>query len=83
MLSQSTIALGPDALARATAAAAGGEPARLLGSTPTTSQTAVDAGELDLVGADEAGTDEVDEVPSRQVRGEQQLAWPPLETGRG
>ena len=46
-----------------------------------TSKRAVDEGDLDLVRADEAGADDVDQVPCRQVLGEEQLAWPALETG--
>ena len=56
--------LRPVCAARGAAAAAAAATGRLLGSTPTTCQLAVDAGELDLVRPDEAGADEVDEVPS-------------------
>jgi hypothetical protein len=39
----------------------------------------VDAGELDLIRADEAGADEVNDVSPRDVSDEEELAGPPFE----
>ncbi len=55
---------------------------RLVGSTPMTSKVAVHGCQLYLVGPDQSRTDDVDEVPGRQVLGQEQLTRAPFETGQ-
>ena len=78
MLSQSTIEPGPllRAIGRGSDPAQDATAARVdADDLPVT----VDAGELDLVGADQPPAHQVDQVARRQVAGEQQLAGAALE----
>ena len=80
MLSQSTMAFGADTLGkRARQQPAQNRPARRVDADDL--QGAVHERQLDLVRPDEAGPDDVDQVPGRQVLGQEQLTGPALETG--
>ena len=80
MLSQSTIALADMRWASMRGSNLR-RTGRLVGSTPMTSKVPSTMRDLDLVRADEPGTDDVDQMASREVLCQQELARPPLEPG--